>query len=62
VDAFRRDLELMEVIAAAEDAVVNNARVDPCRQASIDATRCKLDFSHLAAWQTASLKGSIGTP
>ena len=27
VDAFRRDLELMEVIAAAEDAVVN-ARVD----------------------------------
>ena len=28
MDAFRRDLELMEVIAAAEDAVVN-ARVDP---------------------------------
>jgi hypothetical protein len=27
VDAFRRDLQLMEVIAAAEDAVVN-ARVD----------------------------------
>jgi hypothetical protein len=27
VDAFRRDLELMEVIAAAEDAVLN-ARVD----------------------------------
>jgi hypothetical protein len=27
VDAFRRELELMEVIAAAEDAVVN-ARVD----------------------------------
>ena len=27
MDAFRRDLELMEVIAAAEDAVVN-ARVD----------------------------------
>jgi hypothetical protein len=28
VDAFRRDLELMEVIAAAEDAVVE-AREDP---------------------------------
>ena len=27
MDAFRRELELMEVIAAAEDAVVN-ARVD----------------------------------
>jgi hypothetical protein len=27
VDAFRRDLELMEVMAAADDAVVN-ARVD----------------------------------
>ena len=27
MDAFTRDLELMEVIAAAEDAVVN-ARVD----------------------------------
>jgi hypothetical protein len=27
VDAFRRDLELMEVIASAEDAVVK-ARVD----------------------------------
>ena len=27
MDAFRRNLELMEVIAAAEDAVVN-ARVD----------------------------------
>ena len=40
VHAFGRDLELMEVIAAAEDAVVK-ARVDPCRQASIDATRCK---------------------
>ena len=28
VDAFRRDLELMEVIAAAEDAVVNARVVD----------------------------------
>jgi len=27
VDAFRRELELMEVIAAAEDAAVVNARV-----------------------------------
>ena len=27
MDAFRRDLELMEVIAAAEDAAVVNARV-----------------------------------
>jgi hypothetical protein len=22
----------------------------------------ELDFSHLAAWQTASLKGAMGTP
>ena len=28
VDAFRRELELMEVISAAEDDAVVNARVD----------------------------------